>query len=117
MNRHRQQFIPYVTGSAPVSIVLHLRKSWGKRTKLLKKKECPSKKPQRNLKELILIALKEQPSLSIRELAVQCGMSIHSAQHHINKLKEAGMIRHVGSTKAGHWEVISDHVLKGDPVA
>jgi ATP-dependent DNA helicase RecG len=69
-------------------------------------KETP-KKPQRNPKEVILSVLKEQPSLSIRELAVQCEMSIHSVQHHINKLKEAGVIRHVGSTKAGHWEVKS----------
>jgi len=40
-------------------------------------------------------------------------MSIHSVQHHINKLKDAGAIRHVGSTKAGQWEIINNHVLKG----
>ncbi len=72
------------------------------------------KKPQRNPKEVILSILKEQPFLSVRELAVLCGMSIHSTQHHINKLKDAGIIRHVGSTKAGHWEVISDHAFKGE---
>ena len=33
-------------------------------------------------------------------------MSIHSVQHHINKLKEAGIIRHVGPTKGGRWEVV-----------
>jgi ATP-dependent DNA helicase RecG len=79
-------------------------------------KETP-KKPQRNPKEVILSVLKERPSISVRDLAVQCGMSIHSVQHHINKLKEAGAIRHVGSTKAGQWEIINNHVLKGDPVA
>ena len=68
-------------------------------------KETPEK-PQRNPKEVILAALKKQPSISIRELSVQCDMSVHSVQHHINKLKEIGVIRHVGPTKAGRWEVI-----------
>jgi ATP-dependent DNA helicase RecG len=76
-------------------------------------KETP-KKPQRRPKEVILTALKKQPSISVRELAVQCGMSIYSVQHHINKLKETGLIRHVGSTKAGRWEVINNHALKLD---
>ena len=55
---------------------------------------------------MILFALKKQPFISIRELSVQCDMSVHSVQHHINKLKEIGVIRHVGQTKAGQWEVI-----------
>jgi ATP-dependent DNA helicase RecG len=91
----------------------------GKEAATMKEKSMPPKetpkKPQRNPKEVILAALKKQPSLSIRELAVQCGMSMHSVQHHINKMKETGVIRHVGSTKAGRWEVIDNHVLKGNP--
>lgn len=66
----------------------------------------PPKKSQRNPKEVILAALKKQPSISIRELSIHCDMSVHSVQHHINKLKEIGVIRHVGPTKAGRWEVI-----------
>ena len=64
------------------------------------------KKPQRNPKEVILAVLKKQPAISIRELAVQCRMSVYSVQHHVNKLKDAGVIRHVGPTKAGRWEVV-----------
>jgi len=37
-------------------------------------------------------------------------MSVHSVQHHTNKLKEIGFIRHVGLTKAGRWEVVEDHM-------
>ncbi|MBW1865117.1 MAG: winged helix-turn-helix domain-containing protein [Deltaproteobacteria bacterium] len=59
---------------------------------------------------MILAALKKQPSISIRGISVQCDMSIHSVQHHINKLKEIGFIRHVGPTKAGRWEVVEDRV-------
>jgi len=42
-------------------------------------------------------------------------MSVHSVQHHINKLKEIGFIRHVGPTKVGRWEVIdSPHDSSND---
>ena len=37
-------------------------------------------------------------------------MSVHSVQHHVNKLKGAGVIRHVGPTKAGRWEVDEKHI-------
>ena len=72
-------------------------------------KETPEKH-QRNTKEVILAALKKQPSISIRELSVRCDMSVHSVQHHINKLKEIGFIRHVGPTKGGRWEVVDDRL-------
>jgi ATP-dependent DNA helicase RecG len=73
-------------------------------------KETP-KKPQRNPKEVILTVLKNQPAISIRELAAQCGMSVHSVQHHVNKLKAAGVVRHVGPTKAGRWMVVEDYLI------
>jgi ATP-dependent DNA helicase RecG len=74
-------------------------------------KEAPEK-PKRNPKEVILATLKKQPSISIRELAVQCRMSVHSVQHHVNKLKDAGVIRHVGPTKGGRWKMIKDRLGK-----
>ncbi|MFO7553859.1 MAG: hypothetical protein R6W88_01530 [Desulfobacterales bacterium] len=37
-------------------------------------------------------------------------MSVHSVQHHINKLKEIGFIRHVGPTKARRWQVVDDRL-------
>jgi ATP-dependent DNA helicase RecG len=63
---------------------------------------------------MILATLKKQPSISIRELSVQCDMSVHSVQHYINKLKEIGFIRHVGPTKAGRWEVIVSRLDASD---
>ena len=78
--------------------------------KLPKKRAKRPKKPKGNPKEVILAALKKQPSISIRELSVQCDLSAHSAQHHINKLKELGVLRHVGPTKAGRWEMVEDRL-------
>ncbi|MBN1904717.1 MAG: putative DNA binding domain-containing protein [Deltaproteobacteria bacterium] len=73
-------------------------------------KETP-KKPKRNPKEIILNILKELPSLSIREIAEQSGMSVYSVQHQINRLKEDGVIKHVGPTKGGRWEGFSGQTL------
>jgi len=36
------------------------------------------------------------------------GISEDGIKYHLDKLKAAGKIRHLGSTKAGRWEVIED---------
>ena len=70
------------------------------------KTEETSKKPQRNPKEKLLALIKEQPELSVKAMSVLCGMSINSVQHHLNALKAAGKIHHIGPTKSGRWEVL-----------
>lgn len=69
--------------------------------------EETTKEKPKTVKEIILNAVKEQPMISVKELAELCGLSSHGVQYHINKLKKAGVIRHVGATKAGRWEIIS----------
>jgi predicted HTH transcriptional regulator len=83
---------------------IQMVEAWGRRIPLILEMESDS---QRNPKEIILNILKEQPSLSIREIAEQSGMSVHSVQHQINRLKEDGVIKHVGPTKGGRWEGFS----------
>ncbi|MFA7098260.1 MAG: winged helix-turn-helix transcriptional regulator [Gammaproteobacteria bacterium] len=39
-------------------------------------------------------------------LAQRVGISEDGVKYHLNKLKAAGKIRHVGSTKTGRWEVL-----------
>jgi len=68
-------------------------------------KETP-KKHQRNTKEIILEVLRDRPEISMRELAIQLDLTIDSIRHHIRILQDAGVIRHLGSTKAGRWEVM-----------
>jgi len=55
-------------------------------------------------KEMIRDAIKAQPSISVKRLAELSGLSPSGVQYHINNLKSAGVIRHVGPTKAGYWE-------------
>jgi len=41
-------------------------------------------------------------------MAARIGVSTDGIKYHLNKLKSASVIRHVGPTKAGHWEVLKD---------
>ena len=57
-------------------------------------------------KEKIVELLKGRPSITRKELATKLGISANGIKYHLEKLKFAGIVRHVGPTKAGHWEVI-----------
>jgi ATP-dependent DNA helicase RecG len=57
-------------------------------------------------RERILALLRHQPSLTRRELADRIGISPDGVKYHLDKLRSAGAVRRVGSTKAGHWEVL-----------
>jgi ATP-dependent DNA helicase RecG len=68
-------------------------------------KETP-KKHTRNTKELVLKALKAQPDVTAKALALALKLSEASVRHHLRVLQAAQRIRHVGPTKGGHWEVL-----------
>ena len=61
---------------------------------------------QQTTQEKIILLIQEQPSITRRELAKKIGLSDDGIKYHLNKLRSAGKIEHVGSTKAGHWEII-----------
>jgi len=56
--------------------------------------------------ERILALIRAQPTLSRRELALHIGISADGIKYHLEKLKGAGKIRHVGPTKRGRWEIM-----------
>jgi ATP-dependent DNA helicase RecG len=68
-------------------------------------KETP-KKRKRNTKEKLLQQLRNQPQSSVKTLAEQLDASEASIRHHLRSLQTAGKLRHVGPTKAGHWEIL-----------
>ena len=70
-------------------------------------------KPQRNHREKILELLRGQPDLTMKDLAVLSGATIYSVRHHLEVLQTSGQIRHVGPTKAGHWEILDNAEAKG----
>ena len=54
----------------------------------------------------ILLLIKEKPIITRKELAQKIGLSEEGIKYHLNKLRKNKTIKHVGSTKKGHWEVM-----------
>jgi ATP-dependent DNA helicase RecG len=53
-----------------------------------------------------LALLRAQPSLTRQALAGKIGMTPDGIKYHLQKLTATGVIRHVGPSKTGHWEVL-----------
>ena len=60
---------------------------------------------QKTTRARILDHLKAEPELTRRELAVRVGVTPDGVKYHLRKLKAAGVLRRVGSDRAGYWEV------------
>ena len=58
-----------------------------------------------NTRERILALLKAEPEITRRRLADRVGITPDGVEYHLRRLRAAGVIRHVGATKAGRWEV------------
>ena len=57
-------------------------------------------------RERILALLKSEPRITRRLMAERIGITPSGVKYHLAKLRKAGIIRHVGPTKAGRWEVL-----------
>lgn len=57
-------------------------------------------------RERILALLKAEPRITRRLMAERIGITPSGVKYHLTKLRKAGIIRHVGPTKAGRWEVL-----------
>jgi ATP-dependent DNA helicase RecG len=66
--------------------------------------KSPRKVPEKSQK--ILNALKENPFLSRKQLALNLGESEHTIQSRLRKLQKDGLIKRIGTAKGGHWEVV-----------
>jgi ATP-dependent DNA helicase RecG len=53
----------------------------------------------------ILELLKEDPSLSIPELAGQLGKSESAVERAVRSLRKTGQLKRIGPAKGGYWEV------------
>ena len=52
--------------------------------------------------------IKENPKITVEELAVKLGLSERTILSHIALLKNLNLIKRVGGKTYGHWEIISD---------
>ena len=61
---------------------------------------------QETTQEKILALLREDPELTRRVLAERIGITPDGIRYHLDNLKKAGLIRHVGATRKGYWEIL-----------
>lgn len=54
----------------------------------------------------IVALLRAEPEITRRVLAERLGITVDGIKYHLTRLRAAGVIRHVGATKAGRWEVL-----------
>ncbi len=64
------------------------------------------KTTQETTQEKILALLKSKPEITRAENARRIGLSADGVKYHLDALRKAGRIRHVGPTKKGRWEII-----------
>lgn len=57
---------------------------------------------QKNMLKL----MQENPQIPVKIIATTLGISTTAVDKHIKALKKQGLIRRVGNTKSGHWEVL-----------
>jgi len=53
----------------------------------------------------ILTAIREKPDISIPEIANSIGLSAETVKDQIQRLKDKGILHHVGPNKGGYWEI------------
>jgi len=58
------------------------------------------------LENKIFRVIKNTPKISRNELSKKLGLSKDTIKEYLKKLKEKGILRRVGKTSAGHWEVV-----------
>lgn len=54
----------------------------------------------------ILALLETEPGITQTTIAERVGLTVEGVKYHFRKLREDGVIRRVGSSRAGHWEVL-----------
>jgi len=65
-------------------------------------RETPSVKPS----VLILDMIRQQPEITIPEMAEALGRTPRAIEMQLAKLKKSGKLQRIGPAKGGHWEII-----------
>ena len=66
-----------------------------------------SSERKRKSSERILDLIKNKPTISAAEIAMEIDMSSRGVEKQIKKLREAGIIRRNGADFGGYWEIIN----------
>ncbi len=61
-----------------------------------------------NVQRTILQIIRNNPNATRKDIASKLGLSVIGARYHIDKMKEAGIITYVGTSRNGHWEILRE---------
>ena len=53
----------------------------------------------------VLNSLAEDPRITQKEIAVKLGCSIDQIKYYLHKMKKKGIIKRVGTSQNGYWEI------------
>lgn len=62
----------------------------------------------KSTRDKIIELIKEDKTISALKLAENLGITTRGVEYHLNRLKKDEIIRHVGPTKTGVWEILKD---------
>ncbi len=65
-----------------------------------------SKIPLTETQSQIVNMLLSTPSMTKKEMAEKLGLSTDGVKYHIKKMTEWGIVRYVGTSRNGHWELL-----------
>lgn len=57
--------------------------------------------------DTVLSLILENPKITASDISKRLGISIATAKRRIKVLKEKGMIKRIGSDKAGSWQIVN----------
>lgn len=64
------------------------------------------KKTGKKIPERILEIIKENPQITVSDIAEQCGLTYNGTYYHIEKMRKKGILTHKGGDKGGEWVIL-----------
>ena len=87
----------------------------GQETGTINSQETPQKmsqemsqKTSQKTSQKIMMLIKENPEITTEEMAKLIGIDRRNITRNIRNLKEQNLIRRIGTSKGGYWEIIKD---------
>ena len=59
-----------------------------------------------NEDKAVLVLVRNQPTMTQKELAMELGWTVDRVKYYLNKMKKQQIIRRAGSSHNGHWEIL-----------
>jgi len=70
-----------------------------------KERETATQKTTQKTTQKILKIIKDNPSITRKELSERIGITENGVKFHLNKFKEMGILKRIGPDKGGYWEI------------